>query len=120
MTSDSPDDGVTLTFEELQQRYVKRARAIMMDYFAADEKIHLYGLHLQKAQAGSSLWDIVKIDGEGEDQTVRYIDTIDVSKYTSATQLANAIASAYPEDESKADPDDDESTDEPDPTRSFQ
>lgn len=124
MSSQKQKKKTTASFDEMKQQWTKRARLVMLDYYAADEDIYIYGLHLTKAQSGGSLWDIYHIikDEDGDAEETLYIDTIDVSKFVSATALTEQIGKYYVEmtgEESEPEPNEEDHTDDPDPTPSF-
>ena len=101
--------------------YLKRCRNLLVDYYAQDEKVLIYGLFFTKADSSGDLWDVAEaIETDGEETEYRYIDTVNVSKFVTAVDLRNHVLSYFPDEDPDPDPEEIEETeDDADPTRAF-
>lgn len=120
MSAEQQAETEELSDTERYHQNVLRARAILLGSHNLDTTIPIYGLHLQRIESNSPLYDIFAPTGQDSDGESTYLDTINVEKFVTARDLVNEILGYYPDEESaeQADTENDE-FDEPEPTPGF-
>lgn len=113
MSEDDSEEGITG-----EQRMVWRQRAgnVMIGHYAVDEGVNIYGLTLNRVSGNSEMWHVYEEVGDEH----RYIDTLNVSQFPTATQLINQLISYYPNEQEAESMEPKEETEDSMPQRSIQ
>lgn len=120
MSTEQQAEAEELSDTERYNRNVLRARAMLLGSHDPSATIPVYGLHLQRVESNSPLYDIFAPVEDESNGDPTYIDTIDVEKFVTARGLVDQVINYYPDEETaeQADTEDDEFED-PEPTPGF-
>jgi hypothetical protein len=110
---ESEDD---LTAAEQKVIWRQRAGNVMIGHYAADEAVNIVGLTLNRVSGDSDIWEVY----EQMNDDYRYIDTINVSQFATASQLVTQLASYYPDEDKTENVEPREETEDSTPSRTFQ
>lgn len=115
--SESEDESADeLTAAEQRVIWRQRAGNVMVGHYAADEAVNIVGLTLNRVSGDSDIWEVY----ERVDDDYRYIDTINISQFATASQLVTQLASYYPDEDEAENVEPREETEESTPGRSYQ
>jgi hypothetical protein len=116
MSENEDESADQLTAAEQRVIWRQRAGNVMVGHYAADEAVNIVGLTLNRVSGDSDIWEVY----ERVEDDYRYIDTINVSQFATASQLVTQLASYYPDEDEAENVEPREETEESTPTRSYQ
>jgi hypothetical protein len=116
MMSESDDSTDELTAAEQRAIWRQRAGNVMIGHYAADEAVNIVGLTLNRVSGDSDIWEVY----EQVEDDYRYIDTINVSQFATASQLVTQLSGYYPDEDEAENVEPREETEESTPGRSYQ